>query len=224
MHAPIRIIIADDHEIFRDGFKVLLRGLAEVRLVGEAINGKELIKLTEDFQVDVVITDIKMPEMDGITATKIIKTQFPEIKIITLSMFDDDASIVDMLEAGASGYVLKNTNKAELLEAIKTVYAGNTYYCTDTSKNLVRLLAQSKANERQLKQPPRFTARELQVIELICKELTNKEVANALSLSIRTVESYKENIQEKIGAKNVVGIAVYAMRNNLCFKNISSNS
>src|SRR5215207_1311812 len=118
---PIRIVLADDHEIFRDGFKVMIKKQPSVQLVGEAANGEELIALTSQLRPDVIITDIKMPVMDGIEATKRLTADFPEIGIIALSMFDEENLIVEMLEAGAKGYLLKNAHKDEILEAIKTV-------------------------------------------------------------------------------------------------------
>src|SRR5258705_10066762 len=132
MYTPIRIVIADDHEIFRNGFKLLLKNQNELELVGEAENGKDLLAVVSEQQPDVVVTDIKMPVMDGIAACKIIKKIHPAIEVIALSMFNEDNLIVDMLEAGARGYLLKNTNKHELLLAAKTVHEGNTYYCTAT--------------------------------------------------------------------------------------------
>ena len=216
MTEPIRVIIADDHSIFREGFKLLLKNQQEAILVGEAEDGHSLIQLASETKPDVIVTDIVMPGMDGVTATKEITKFLPDVCIIALSMFNDDNLIVDMLEAGARGYLLKNTTKMELLEAIKTVYSGNCFYCAATSSKLTRLIAQSKFNPHKHIPRPKFTERELEVIRLVCKEYSNKEIAVALDLSIRTVESYKEKIIQKLHAKNMVGIAVYAVRNGLC--------
>jgi two-component system response regulator NreC len=211
----IKMAIADDHEIFRDGFKLLLKNQKEVVLVGEAENGRELIEVVEKTQPDVVVTDIQMPIMDGIEACRAITKNFPDVKVIALSMFNDDNLVVDMLEAGAKGYLLKNTNKAELLLAARTVYAGNSYYCSATSAKLTRMIAESKFNPYKNHPQIRFTEREVEIIKLICRQLTNKEMADMLDLSIRTVETYREKIQEKTGAKNSIGIVIYAIKHDL---------
>lgn len=216
MYAPIRLIIADDHEIFRNGFKLLLRDQGDLELIGEAENGKQLLELVDTNLPDLVITDIKMPVMDGVEATRALHEKYPFLGVIALSMFNEDELVVDMLEAGARGYLLKNTNKNELLTAAKAVHEGNVYYCSATSSKLVEMIRESRFNPYKHKTRVQFTPREIEVIKLVCKEYTNKEIASALGLSSRTVESYKENIQEKIGAKNAVGIAMYAMKNKIC--------
>ena len=216
MYNPIRIVIADDHEIFRDGFKVLLKNQTELELVGEAENGKELLEVVDRELPDVVIVDIKMPIMDGVEACKQIKRKYPDMKIIALSMFNDDNLIVDMLEAGAKGYLLKNTNKPELLNAAKAVYEGSTYYCSATSDKLTKMIADSRFNPYKHKPVQKFTSRELDIIRLICEQNTNKEIAVKLRLSRRTVESHREKIQEKTNSRNTVGVVIYALKNKIC--------
>ena len=215
-YLPIRIVLADDHEIFRDGFRVMLKKQTSVELVGDAGNGQELIQLVSELQPDVVVTDIKMPVMDGVQATKIITKQFPDIGIISLSMFDEENLIIDMLESGAKGYLLKNAHKDEIIAAVEAVYNKQTYDCNHTSKKLTKLIAESAFNPYQrLKRPPEFSERELVVIRFICQELSNKEIAAQLNLSVRTIEGYREKIQEKINAKNTAGIVVYAIKNRI---------
>jgi DNA-binding NarL/FixJ family response regulator len=211
----IKLLIADDHEIFRDGFKLMLSKFTEITLVGEAENGRELIALTETTMPDVIITDIKMPIMDGIEATKKISSLFPNIGIIGLSMFDEDDLIIDMLEAGAKGFLLKNAGKLEIVEAIKTVYEEDPYYCKNTSQKLTRMIAESRFNPYKKREKIDFNEKELEIIQLICKEFTNKEIADKLFLSTRTVEGYRLKILEKMNAKNTVGFVVYAMKHNL---------
>lgn len=211
----IKIVIADDHEMFRDGFKLMLTKQPSIQLLGEAENGRELLQLTESLQPDVVVTDIKMPIMDGIEATQKIKALFPDMGIIGLSMFDEDDLIVDMLEAGAKGYLLKNAGKEHIVEAIKTVYEGDPYYCKTTSNKLTQMIAKSKYNPYTRKEKVEFTDREKEIIELISKEYSNKEIAEKLFLSIRTVEGHRLKIMEKTGVKNTVGLVVYAIKNNL---------
>lgn len=213
---PIKIILADDHEIFRDGFKAMLKKQPSVELIGEAADGEELVELTRQSQPDVVVTDIKMPKMDGLQATKIIATEFPHIGIIALSMIDEENLIIDMMEAGAKGYLLKNAHKKEIIEAIKVVNNGNIYYCDGTSAKLTRMIAQSDRISFTKRSPrPELSQKEIDVIQFICEEMTNKEIADRLHLSIRTIEGYRDRIQEKIGARNSAGIVVYAIRNKI---------
>ena len=213
--APIRIVLADDHEIFRDGFKVMIKKQPSVQLVGEAANGEELIRQTRELKPDVVITDIKMPVMDGVEATKQLTSEFPEIGIIALSMFDEENLIVEMLEAGAKGYLLKNAHKDEIMEAIKTVDRNHTYYCNGTSARLANMIAKSTFRPSTRVVKPEFSEKEVAVIRYICQEMSNKEIASNLNLSIRTIEGYRDRILEKIGARNAAGIVVDAIKNNI---------
>ena len=211
----IKIIIADDHEIFRDGFKLMLSKQKDILLVGEAANGRELVELVNEQMPDLVITDIKMPIMDGIEASKKIAAQFPDMGIIGLLMFDEDDLIIDMLEAGAKGYLLKNANKEQIIEAIKTVYNGDPYYCKTTSNKLTQMIAKSKFNPYRKKEVIEFSDREQEIIKLVCQELTNKEIADKLFLSSRTVEGHRLKIMEKMNVKNPVGLVVYALKHGL---------
>lgn len=211
----IKIIIADDHEMYRDGFRLMLTKQKDIQLVAEAENGRELLELVSLHKPDVVVTDIKMPLMDGIEATNKITAQFPDTGVIGLSMFDEDDLIIDMLEAGAKGYLLKNSGKEQIAEAIKTVYNGDVYYCKSTSKKLTGMIAKSKFNPYTKKPKVEFSDREKEIIELICKEMSNKEIAEKLFLSIRTVEGHRLNILDKMEVKNSVGVVIYAMKKGL---------
>ena len=214
-YSQISIVIADDHEIFRDGFRIMSKKYPEIVLTGEAANGKELIELVEEYQPDVILTDIKMPKMDGIEATKRLISKNPECKIIALSMFDEDNLIIDILEAGAKGYLLKNSNKEEIIAAIRQVYNGQTYYCKHTSAKLIQMIAKSKFNPYKKTPKPQFSEKEIEIIKLICDQFSNKEIASKLSLSVRTIEGYREKIQEKTNARNTAGIVVYAIKNGI---------
>jgi len=208
--------LADDHEIFRDGFKAMLKKQPSIELAGEASDGEALIKITRQTKPDIIVTDIKMPKMDGLQATKILAAEFPDIGIIALSMIDEENLIIDMMEAGAKGYLLKNAHKNEIIEAIKTVNSNNNYFCNGTSAKLTRMIAK---NDRIpfLKKPARveLSQKEIDIIHLICQEMTNREIADRLNLSIRTIEGYRDQILEKLGAKNSAGIVVYAIRNKI---------
>jgi len=214
-YAPIRIVLADDHEIFRDGFNGLLKKQDEIKLIGEASNGQELVNITGKLLPDVVLTDIRMPVMDGIEATKIITERHPQIFVIALSMFNDDNLVIDMMEAGAKGYLLKNAHKSEIIDAIKTVNRQEIYYCKQTSDKLIKMMANSRFNPYKDKLGQSFTDKEIEVIKLICQQYSNKEMSEHLHFSVRTIEGYRTRIQEKMQVKNSAGIVVYAIKNNI---------
>lgn len=211
----INIVIADDHEIFRDGVEQVFASNPNITVMDTAANGMELLKKIEQHQPDIVLSDIKMPVLDGIETCKKIIENHPDIQVIGLSMFDDETSIVDMLEAGARGYLIKNADKSEIIDAIYTVFEGDPYYCKHTSFTLAKMISSSRFNPNKKKKKIEFTDREKEVITLICKQLTNKEIAEELFISPRTVEGHRLKIQEKIEVRNSIGIVVYAIKNGL---------
>jgi len=207
--------MADDHEIFRDGFKLMLSRNKDIQLVAEAENGRELLELVGFHLPDVVVTDIKMPIMDGIEATRVIKSKFPDIGIIGLSMFDEDDLIIEMLDAGALGYLLKNADKDEVAAAIQAVFRGEHYYCRSTHAKMMQLIAKSRYNPYSKKEKITFTDKEIEVIQLICQEYLNKEIADKLKVSVRTIEGYRLRILERMQVKNTVGLVVYAIKHGI---------
>jgi len=214
MYAPIRIILADDHELFRDGFSAMMNKETDIELVGEAKDGNELIAITRLLKPDVVVTDILMPGMNGITATKNLLKEFPHMGVVVLSMSNEENLIVEMMKAGAHGYILKNVHKDEIINAIKTVYKGDKYYCRDTANKMAKLLAYK--NYPPLSQTkPVFSEKEIAIIRLICKEHSSQEIADQLKHSIRTIDSYRKNILKKMKVKNVNGIIMYAIKNKI---------
>lgn len=215
MNYDIRLVIADDHEIFLDGLSLMLSRQEHIALVGQASDGRELIEIVAREKPDVVMTDIKMPNMDGITATRQIIRTDPDTRIIALSMFDEEDQIVEMLEAGAKGYLLKNADKQEILEAITSVYEDGTYYCKTTSSKLASMIARSKFNPYRKKEQVAFTEREQEIIQLICQQLTAQQIGDRIFLSKRTVEGYRTRILEKMNVRNTAGVVMYALKNNL---------
>jgi DNA-binding NarL/FixJ family response regulator len=211
----INLVIADDHELFRDGLRLMLEKYPELHIVGEAQNGRELVELAALHKPDIILTDIKMPVMDGIDAVKKITAINSEVAIICLSMFDEDDLIIDMMEAGAKGYLLKNADKQEIIDAILTVYNGNYFYSKNTTNKLVELIVKSKFNPYGKSNKPEFTQREIEVIACICQQHSNKEIAKKLNLSSRTIENHRQRIMEKMDVKNTVGLVIYALKNRL---------
>ncbi|GAB2830114.1 response regulator [Ferruginibacter profundus] len=211
----IKVIIADDHEIFRDGLKLMLQKQPDIEVAGEAGDGKELIAMVKQTLPDVVITDVKMPTLDGVTATKHLTEHYPSIGIIALTMFDEEDLIVDMLEAGAKGYLLKNADKTEIIEAVHTVADNEPHYCRLTSQKLASMVAKSRFQLLLKKDKPEFNEREKEIIQYICEGLTNKEIGERIFLSVRTVEGLRMKIIEKMDVKNTAGIIIYAIREHL---------
>ncbi|MCW3109635.1 MAG: two component transcriptional regulator, LuxR family [Segetibacter sp.] len=212
----ITVAIADDHKIFRDGLRILFKKEGNIELVGEAANGKELLEIVKKTRPDIVITDIVMPEMNGITAVKQILELYPETGIIGLSMVDDDDLLIEIFEAGALGYLLKNAEKEEILEAINCVINGVPYYSSSISGHLIKLISESKFNPYKGKKVEVFNDIEQQIVSLICQEKTSKEIGEILHYSIRTIEWYRVRIMEKMQVKTTTGIVIYAIKNKLC--------
>lgn len=215
MTNPIRVILADDHQMLREGFKTMMRRQEEINIVAEADNGLSLLEVLAQHPADVVITDIKMPGMDGVSACRQIREKFPHVAVIALSTFDNDHLVVDMLDAGAKGYLLKNTDKEEVTRAVKSVHEGGTYFCDAISSGLQKIIAQTRHTPYRMRELVEFTQRELDIIRLSCQQFTNKEIGSVLNLSTRTIEAHKDRMQSKIDAKNMVGVIIYAIRNGL---------
>lgn len=213
--SAIQLMIADDHEIFRDGLALMLSRQKNMVLAGQAGDGRELLKIVREKQPDVILMDIKMPHMDGIEATKVLTGEFPDLKIIALSMFTEENLIVEMLEAGAKGYLLKNADKQEILDAIHSVVDDRVYYCRDTSATLAGMIVKSHFNPYRKKEVVTFSDREMEVIRLICRQQTAQEIGDTLFLSRRTVEGYRTRILEKMNVKNTAGVVIYALKNKL---------
>jgi two-component system, NarL family, response regulator NreC len=213
--SPCRIIIADDHELYLDGLQLFLSRQKNYCVIGRAKNGKELVDLALQLRPDIVITDIIMPLMSGIVATKLITENLPDVKCIALSMFNEENQIIKMLEAGAVGYMLKNADKDEVLNALESVSRNNHYYCKSTSSKLAVLLSQKQFNPNLKSQQYLFTEKELEIIRLICEENTTIEISNQLYLSMRTVEGYRTRILEKMQVKSAAGVVKYAIKHGL---------
>lgn len=215
MNAPITIIIADDHAVYLEGLNSVLQTTKDIKVVAEAHNGEDLVQRVKKFRPDVVLTDIIMPLKDGIAATKEIIEQYPATNIIALSVSDEDSYIIDMIEAGASGYLLKNSEKHEIVDAIHTVYKHGTYYCKNTTNKLSKIILKSRSNSYHTIKQPVLNDLELKIITLLCQEKTSKEIATELFISCRTVESWRMKIEQKLGVRNTPGIIIYAIKTGI---------
>ena len=207
-----KILIVDDHKIVRDGIKSLLDGEKDFVIIGEASDGKEAISFLEDKNPTLIIMDINMPNMDGIEATRMIKAGFPSIKVLALTMVADSHKIRSMIEAGASGYILKSSNKEDLLTALQNVIKGQVHFSDEATKAILEEMINPN-----LKKSVGFeiTDREKDVLKLIVDEYTNQEIAEKLFISVRTVDAHRRNLLQKIGAKNTAGLVKFAIENKL---------
>lgn len=213
----IRLLLADDHKIIRDGIVALLEDVEHIEIVGEAKNGRELIAQLIDNPADVVLMDINMPIMGGIEATEEITKRFPEVRILALSMYNEKSFITKMLHAGAAGYVLKNVGKEELVLAIETVRQGKSYFSEEVSMAMMSSFMSKKPSNAPVTFSPEITLtkREIEVLRLIAQEMTNSEIADKIFVSPRTVDTHRRNLLQKIGAKNTAGLVRYALTSGI---------
>ncbi|MBS1526959.1 MAG: response regulator transcription factor [Bacteroidetes bacterium] len=213
---PINLAIADDHKIFRNGLKATLEDYPDLKLIIEASNGKELIGQMATQVPDVVLMDIKMPEMDGMQTTAYLREHFGQVKVLTLSMHNEDKYIVDMMKAGASGYLLKNAEPEEIIEAIATVYNKGFYFNEHLSVTLIKqLVGPGSYTENPGQQNIELNDREIEILRLVCQEYSNQEIADKIFLSVRTVEGYRARLFEKTGSKNLVGLVIFAIKKGI---------
>jgi len=213
MEASVKIIIVDDHEIFRSGLKMVLGKLDYVKVVGEAENGQEFLDLIRKTTCDIVLMDIEMPIMSGIDATKIATKEFPDLKVISLTMFTEDDYVQSMMDAGVKGFLVKNINKETLHKAITTVAGGGNYYSEELFNFFTRKLnpKEDKKEENKIQ----FTSREKEILQLLSEGLSNKEIAEVLYVSERTVVGHKSNMLAKTGCKSAISLLAYALRHRL---------
>jgi len=206
----INIIIADDHQLFIDGIKSILNKSIDIKTIGEAKNGLEVIKLLENgMKPDVILTDIRMPIMDGISLTKIVSQDYPDIKVLALSMYDQTADVIDMLNAGAKGYVTKNVEKKELIKALNTIIKDKFFFSENLPKDIYDWF---KAGQVSTKKNT-LTKREIEILNLVAKGRTSIQIAKELSLSKFTVDTHRKNIHKKLGIKTNTGLVNYTLKN-----------
>lgn len=207
----LRILLADDHKIVRDGLRLLIDGQPDMRVVGEAANGKEALLQARDLKPDIVVMDLSMPELNGLQATERLRTERPEIKIIALTAHEDEGYLSLLCKAGASGYVLKRSAGEELIQAIGAVARGGVHYeATLASRALARQMAGTPASREPLS--AELSDREKEVLTRLAWGYSNKEIAAKLGLSVKTVETYKVRVGEKLGLRSRTQMVQYALR------------
>ena len=208
------LLLVDDHQIIRDGIRFYFEEDKEFTIEDEAENGVQALELLKEKSYDIVLTDINMPEMDGVDLMKNIKEQYPDQKVLVLSMFNEAAYINKMIALGANGYILKKSTKNELVDAIKKILSGGDHYSDEVYKTIIGNIAGRKPKQR-LTLETDLSEREKEILVLITNEYSNQEIADRLFISIRTVETHKRNLLEKTGCKNVAGLVMYAVERNL---------
>ncbi len=208
MKNDIRIMLVDDHQIIIDGLKALLENVDSVRILTSAVNGREALDKLKIIEVDVVLIDIDMPVLNGFDTMQEIKKYYPDIKVIILSMHCESAMVKDLIDAGADGYLLKNSSKDELVSAINKVSNGGRYFSTDVTMSLVDQPKKQEINEKDLN----LTSREIEILKLIAEGYTNKEIGKKLFISHRTVDTHRTNLMKKIEVKNLAGLVNYAIK------------
>ncbi len=214
MSEKIRIAIADDHQLVLDGLKAMLHDVPEFEVVGEANNGKDLVRIAQTITVDVALTDIDMPIMNGIEAIKEIRKDNSGIKLVALTMHNEKALVQKVIEAGANGYLLKNADREEFIEAIGKVLEGQQYFSSEVTMTLLDKSpsASSGMTHYDLSQ---LTEREIEILKLVAEGLSNKEIGEKLFISHRTVDTHRTNLMKKLDVHNVAGLIRFAMKNGL---------
>lgn len=207
-----KVIIVDDHTLFRNGLRILINNMDNYQVVAEAANGKQFLEQLRNEIPDLVLMDISMPVMDGIEASTIAHELYPDLKIITLSMYGEEDYYYKMVNAGVKGFVLKNSDIREVKTALDVIYEGGSFFSSELLQNLVNSLKSSSKSKEYYTE---LSEREMEILILICQGMSNQEIADKLFISKRTVDKHRANILEKSESKNTAQLVVYAIRNKL---------
>jgi DNA-binding NarL/FixJ family response regulator len=211
-----KILIVDDHKIFREGLVFMISRMKGYEVAGEASNGNSFLEMLDSCSVDIVLMDISMPGIDGVLATTRALEKFPNLKIIALTMFCDEEYYYKMVQAGVSGYILKESGKDELAAALNTVVTGENYFSQKILHNIILNLNNTKSFKKASpSQDIKLTRRESEILTLICKGHSNSEISGILSLSLRTIEGHKSNLFSKTGLKSSISLVMFAIKNKL---------
>lgn len=208
-------MIVDDHKMFVEGVSAIFFGSKEIEICATIFDGKDVMEtLRQNPEIQLILLDINLPNINGLELTKLIKKDFPNTKILVLSMYNNAEYIKEVLKEGASGYILKNTDHEELLAAIKAVYNGQQYYSQSVTQTMMNSFAKKKNSSNDLINV-KISKREKEILGLIIKEYTAQEIAKMLFISLHTVETHKSNLMSKLGVRNSAGLVRVALENNL---------
>ncbi|MCC6724179.1 MAG: response regulator transcription factor [Saprospiraceae bacterium] len=210
----MKILHADDHQIFRDSLKLLFDFEEDIEVIGEASNGTQVMEALKTLQPDIILMDVSMNGMGGVETSRLVKQKYPQIKILILSMNSEREHILGALEAGVDGYLLKSAGKNEVLRAIRTVFEGSSYYSKVVTDEIVNQLNQLH-QPKKIKTGEALSAREIEILSLIAKQFSSTEIAKQLFISVRTVDAHRRNMLEKLGLKNAAGLVKYAIEHGL---------
>lgn len=211
----LNVIIADDHALFRAGVKTALSLKKDIRIIGEADNGQQLLHLLKHLEPDVILLDIQMPVMDGISTLPEIKKLYPGIRIIMLTMHNDHSMISRLMELGANAYLTKNSDSEVIYDAIRTCYSNEYYFNDLTNKALLDGLRTRRNTDTFTPSDAKLNDKEKHILKLMCEEKSTKEIADLVSLSPRTVEAIRDKLKSKTGAKSMAGLIMYAVKSGI---------
>ena len=211
----IKFAIADDHKIFRDGIKMALSGKPHLKLAWEAADGKEMMHKLTIKRPDLLLLDIRMPELDGINALQLIRKEYEDLKIVVLSMYDDQQMVSKMMEMGANAYLTKTTDPNEIYDAILTCMNEDFYFNELVNQAVLLKLNHKKTVRQFYPNPVKFSEKEIQILKLLAEDKTTEEISKEVFLSPRSIETIRQNMKNKVGAKTIAGLIVYGMRNKL---------
>ncbi len=214
----IKVLIADDHTMFADGIESILTKEDGIAVVGKCYDGMEIFETIKKTPIDVLLLDINLPKMNGLEVSKRLTSSNPEIKILALTMHNTESFVTEILKNGALGYILKNTGKTELVQAIKKVYEGQSYFSEEVTETIMKSLVsnrQSASSSRSSGVTPIVSRREKEVLELIVQEYTTPEIAEELNISLKTVESHRRSLLTKLNVRNTAGLVRVALENEL---------
>ncbi|MBS4058418.1 MAG: response regulator transcription factor [Bacteroidales bacterium] len=209
----IKVVITDDHQLILDGLRSILEQQTDIKVISTANNGADLLRQLGFIKPDIVLMDIDMPIMNGIEATQQVKSTYPDIKIIMLTMHDEKAMVKKLTDIGASGFILKNSDKDELLQAIKRVHQGGKYFSSELTMNLISHGITPGMPGSMDDKKAVLTEREIEILKLIAEGLSNKEIGDKLFISHRTVDTHRTNLMKKLDVSNIAGLIRYAIKN-----------
>lgn len=212
----IRVMIADDHNMFVDGIESLLGGLDNIKVVGKCHTGTEVFEIVKNLEVDVLLLDINLPGLNGIEVSQKLAKEYPNVKVLALTMHNEESFVTEIMKYGARGYILKNTDKQELITAIEQIYNGKSYFSEAVKDTIMKGLVNHRQGQKKNSVLiPKISRREKDVLDLIVKEFTTQEIADKLFISLKTVESHRRSLLTKLNVRNTAGLVRVALEHNL---------